>query len=73
MWHLYFQNGILGRFLAEYTFERTVIKKPLKMDINNKFQLTQLYFDSQGGFLTKSTFEIIMAYFHPLQCHSGSE
>ena len=27
------------------------------MDINQKFQLTQFHFDSQGGFLTKSTFE----------------
>ena len=42
------------------TFERTVIKKPLKMDINQKFQLTQFHFDSQGGFLTKSTFEVII-------------
>ena len=56
-----------GSFLIEYTFEMTVVKKPLKMDINQKFQLTQFHFDSQGGFLAKSTFEIIMAYFHPLQ------
>ena len=28
------------------------------MDINQKFQLTQFYFDSQRGFLTISTFEI---------------
>ena len=41
------------------TFERTVIKT-LKMDINQKFQLTQFHFDSQGGFLTKSTFETII-------------
>ena len=27
---------------------------------NQKFQLTQFHFDSQGGFLTKSTFEIII-------------
>ena len=67
MWHLYFQSGISGSFLIEYTFERTVIKKPLEMDINQKFQLTQFYFDSQGGFLTTSTFEFIMDYFHPLQ------
>ena len=60
--------------MTEYTFERTVIKKPLKMDVNQKFQLTQFHFDTQGGFLTKSTFEIIMAYFtRDLQCHSGSE
>ena len=43
-----------------------MIKKPLKMDINQKFQLTQFHFDSQGHFLTNSTFEIIMAYRHPL-------
>ena len=30
------------------------------LDINQKFQLTQFYFDSQRGFLTKSTFEIII-------------
>ena len=66
-----------GSFLIEYTFESTVIKKPLKMDFNQKFQLTQFHFDSKGGFLTKSAFEIIMAYFHPLQYgrqyHSGSK
>ena len=67
MRHLYFQNGISGSFLIEYIFERTVIKKPLKMYINQKFQLTQFHFDSQEGFLTKSAFESIMAYFHLLQ------
>ena len=46
--------------MIKYTFERTVIKKPLKMNNNQKFQLTQFHFDSQGGFLTKSTFEIII-------------
>ena len=42
----YFWNGISGRILIESTFERTVIKT-LKMDINQKFQLTQFHFDSQ--------------------------
>ena len=44
-----FENGISGSFLIESTFQRTVIKKPLKMDINQKFQLPQFHFDSQGG------------------------
>ena len=43
-----FQSGISGSFLKESTFERTMIKKPLKMDINQKFQLPQFHFDSQG-------------------------
>ena len=30
------------------------------LDISQKFQLTQFYFDGQRGFLTKSTFEIII-------------
>ena len=34
-----------------FIFGMTVVKKPLKMDINQKFQLTQFYFDSQRGFL----------------------
>ena len=59
MWHFYFWNGMSGSILIESTFERTVIKR-LKMDINQKFQLTQFHFDSQGGFLTKSTFEAII-------------
>ena len=69
MLHLYFQYGISGSFLIEHTFERTVIKKPLKMDINQNFQLTQFHFDSQEGFLTKSTFEIIMAYVNLPLCN----
>ena len=38
----------------------TVVKKTLKMDINQKFQLTQFHFDSQRGFLTKSTSKLFM-------------
>ena len=71
-----FSEWHFGSFLIEYTFERTVIKKPLKMDINHKFQLTQFHFDSQEGFLTKSTFEIIMASTHfnrDLQYQGGSK
>ena len=60
MRHFYFRNDVSGSFLIESTFERTVIKKSLKMNINKKFQLTQFHFDSQGVFLTKSTFEIII-------------
>ena len=30
------------------------------MDINQKFQLTQFHFDSQRGFMTKSTFKIFI-------------
>ena len=37
-----------------------MIKKPLKMDINQKFQLTQFHFGSQRGFRTKSTFKIFI-------------
>ena len=37
-----------------------MVKKPLKIDINQKFQLTQFHFDSQRGFLTKSTLEIFI-------------
>ena len=29
-----------------FIFGMTVVKKPLKMDINQKFQLTQFHFDS---------------------------
>ena len=58
------------------------------LDINQKFQLTQFYFDSQRGFLTKSTFEIIIKklirifqnlwftsihFSRDLQYHSGSK
>ena len=59
MWHFYFWNGISGSILIGSTFERTVIKT-LKMDTNQKLQLTQFHLDSQGGFLTKSTFETII-------------
>ena len=37
-----------------------MVKKPLKMDINLKFQLTQFHFDSERSFLTKSTFTIFI-------------
>ena len=52
----------IRKFFIESTFEKTVIKKPLKMDINQKFQLShdQFHFDSQEGFLTKSKFKIII-------------
>ena len=36
-----------GSFLILSAFERTVIKKSLKMDINLKFQLTQFHFDRE--------------------------
>ena len=58
--HFCLRNGVSGSVFMESTFERTVIKTPLKMDINQKFQLTQFHFDSHRGFLTKSTFEIII-------------
>ena len=37
-----------------------MVKKPLQMDINQNFQSTQFHFDSQRGFLTKSTFKIFI-------------
>ena len=37
-----------------------MVKKPFKLDINQKFQLTQFHFDGQRGFLTKSTFKIFI-------------
>ena len=49
------------------------------MDFNQKFQLIQFHFDSQGGFVTKYTFEIIMAlvtsihFNRDLQYDSGSK
>ena len=83
-----FSEWSIRKFLIESTFKRTVIKKPLKMNINQKFQLTQFHFHSQGGFLTKSTSEGIIKklikifqnllftsiYFNrDLQYHSGSK
>ena len=55
-----FSEWHIRKFFMESTFERTVIKKPLIKDIDQKFQLPQFHFNSQGGFLAKYTFEIII-------------